>query len=503
MTYARAVRGAGAVVAMICGACSGPALDPESTPGDLAAQVGGHLAAAGAMAGQGAGASDSLAGAADLLLGGALGRARPSLDAVAAAAFAADPTITLLSAAAIRAVHERNQQVRRLIAERILTPENLESEGEDELVYLLGASSTCRPLDSDAVPDPACVRLLQAVPVRARVTTAASGAYRVQFLVGAERIEPLMVQVSSVALNVYLNMPQVKASSALIARVLDRPDPLPARMDGQLRVSLATREDALELMVYVPYDIDIADPASGSSLRVTSAQELGRLLIFSADAPTGRRSLEMSFGPAELVGPWRPGPAGAGGTLRVFLGGLQGRLAYWEGQRRLTASRLTLGTRASSVEVRGQRILEVLFNPSPRDTYDFRLAVEPDAQGVLGLDVAPRLDLQMAWNLAAVAAELPEPPPTYLASQSYQLTIEGPRENIDLGARLEELAWSRAEDPRGLRVVRGALSLYASGAPAPLDAAAGQCLLHRTPAPEDHPILGALEVAACPAPAGP
>jgi hypothetical protein len=502
MKYACIVRRAAAVV-MVCSACSGPELDPQSTPQEIAAQVGKVLAAAGEMAGDQSGTSDAAAGlmgAIDPFLGGALASVRSSLEVVGAS-LASDPSFTLISAAVIRAVHQRDQELRRLLEERVLTLENLETEGEGELVYLLGAESTCRPLDAAPAPDPACVQLLQAVPVRARVTTAPSGSYRVQFLIGPERIEPLMVQVSSLALNAYLYLPQLKSSSALIAAALVRPDPLPARMDGQLRVSLSTREDAVELLLYAPFDISIADEASGSSLLVTSAHELGRLLIFSAYAETGRRSLQTSFGPLDLVVPWRPGPAGAGGMLRVFLAGLEGQLAYWEGQRRLTAAQLTLGRRPSSVEVRGERIVELLLNPNPRDAYDFRLAVEPDAQGLLTLEVEPRLEFQINWNLAAVAAELPAPPPPYLANQSYQLNLEGPREDVYLGARLEELATSSPDDRRGLRVARGELSLYASGAPAPLDAVAGQCLLHRTPAPEDHPILGALEVAACPVPA--
>ena len=494
----------------VLAACNGPAEKAPRGAQEMASSVAALVGAVDAVTG----AADGL----DVLLGKSTGEA---LSARLQASLLAGPfdSLPLLLLAepprnlierlvprgTVSELHRLQQDVRRVLAERLLVPENVESQLDSETIYLLRPEVSCRQLDGDAL-DPRCLRLLSAVEVRVRLTsatTSAAGFQRAFFLIGPDRINPFVVQTSPAALNLFVHLEWLKAASTVLSQALGEADPLPDRLAGEVRLSLVTADDRLELGVYLPRRVELVDDGDGESrgtdplvLRVTSAHPLGRALLLMTEP--GRLTVLASLGPAEVHTVWHPHTAQPPGPLRLLLSGLEGQLTFREAEGTFSASQVTLGPRPSVVEVRGAPVFEVMMNSNQRDAFDFTVRAEPGTAAGRTLRIRPRLDVQARWNLAAVAGDLLQPPPAYLLDDSYQLTIDAPREPAGGSALLESVERQPSEHQGGARVVQGELQLWSSVGPQLVTVGEGQCLLRRQPSSSPSSPLEAFEVRDCP-----
>jgi hypothetical protein len=338
---------------------------------------------------------------------------------------------------AVPELHREVVQARRLLAERVLVPDNLETPGA-EPEYRLRPEVTCRPLADDqrdggdgpggAGRERACVRLLAAVEVRARLETDGPGYQRVAFFVGPERVEPMTVRLTPTLTTVALPLFAARRAAGIIAAALGLPDSLPAQMRGRVEVSFFTREDVVELTVSLPVPVEIADDARAFALRSRSADPLQRVVKATFSAARQDLNGQVWLGPTEIVD----------GQTRLFLAGLTGVGGVTPRERRLSLSRVSLGPVPSFVEVAGERVLEVLLNEGRSDAYNFQIMLRPDASERQTLRLIPRLDLRVTR-----------------AGELLRLFVDGPPDDDRSGALLEEVAG-------GVRVARGSFLLSSS-----------------------------------------
>jgi hypothetical protein len=142
--------------------------------------------------------------------------------------------------------------------------------------------------------------------------------------------------------------------------------------------------------------------------------------------------------------------------------------------------------------VRGDRIIALDLNPADQRAFDATITFTPE--GLPRLALSPRFDLGLMFKLGLVAAELEQagsPVPPHLLDESYRLQLDA------AGGQPPVLQAREHADGGGLEIVSGRLTLSSSRVPEPVTAAAGQCVYPREPAPDQHPVLGTLNVTTC------
>jgi hypothetical protein len=212
------------------------------------------------------------------------------------------------------------------------------------------------------------------------------------------------------------------------------------------------------------------------------------------DGDAGRIVGRVGLGTTEVYVPWQPdGQSIANDQIHVVVGGLTGALAFTQASKEITLTGAGLGAGPSYAEVRGQRIFQVDLNAMDGRMFDATVSFGPSGEPRLA--VQPRFDLAMLWHLAAVAGDFKSPPPAHLLDETYRLLLAPA---AGQGPVLEPYGSDAPGSESGIRVVSGSLSLASSNVPAPVTAAAGQCVTSGEPAPGEHPVLGSLKVKACP-----
>jgi hypothetical protein len=210
-----------------------------------------------------------------------------------------------------------------------------------------------------------------------------------------------------------------------------------------------------------------------------------------ADGASEQLTLELGWPRTDVSAPWDPENTGARNTdLHVMLGGLTGKSILGASAEQVTMT--GLGLPPSFVEVRGTKIGQLTLNPSHGHKLDLTIKTLPGDQ--TRFEIAPRLDLALAFELAAIAGELEEVP-EFLLDETYQLLLAGAAPVV-----VETVAEDSMGSGGGWKLVAGSLTLSTSArADATVTVPAGKCLgENAAPAPEAHPLLGNLAAVDCP-----
>jgi hypothetical protein len=175
----------------------------------------------------------------------------------------------------------------------------------------------------------------------------------------------------------------------------------------------------------------------------------------------------------------------------VSIGGITGAATFAGQKDELRIAGLGVGE--SSYEVKGQRVFDLNLNPQSNHRFDVLTTL--NAAGSPRFEITPRFDLSLAFNLAAIAAQLKDPPAAHLLDETYGLVLVNPAG----AAVVEAVKGNDTGFAGGLKVTAGTLTLSSTKVATPLVVSAGKCLTSvTTPAADAHPILGKLTAIDCP-----
>lgn len=397
------------------------------------------------------------------------------------------------------------QDLEVLLRDRICTDANLESKTADEAIYLLAPATTCVPLPSEGTTeaDPECIDNLTKLPVRVAMTKDGDGA-RLRVLIGAPKFELLAFIVHSDSLAVELSLAQTKKAADLADATLSDATgaggPVegtkPQNLSGKVRLSLDRLDDQrfrFAASVLETVTMDVVDEMGGFLAGLSSASRPGPVFSITGDGLAKTVDVAFDVGETKIRTTWDPKDEGLQNSdLLVVLGGITGQVTGRDDQQKVVLKGLGLGNGSTHVDVRGKRIFQLDLNESDGHKVDLTMDVSDENRSAI--ELAPKLDLQLAFHLAEIQGDFTEPPAAELLDQTYKVVADGANP-----VRMESVG----SDPvtgtgGGLKLTAGKLTLSSSAAPqSTVTVAAGQCLVNVEPAPGAHPILGNLAAASC------
>ena len=384
-----------------------------------------------------------------------------------------------------------------LLRDRIFASTNIEVPGDTVITYLLAGNTVCRPLPSEVLSgapdqvDAECAADVDSLQIRIVVTGDGDG-YRYQILLGPEKHELSTFIIHSDLVAWEMGLAEARSAADYANQTLgNEQEPFPFET-FKGRVKFAAQklgEEKVKLSSGVLEPLDIAGNADAPMAFKMGAADPA--VAVTGDGVADTLMLEMAMPTLEVWAPWDPMETGASNKdLHVSVGGFYGKASLIEMQEQITLEGVGVG--ATSVKVRGTQIFGMAFNPQNNNRMD--LTVKSLGEDQVRFEVAPRFDLGLTFNLAAIAADFSEPPPEFLQNEVYSIVFADGAP-LALETVVENPATGFAG---GFRVVGGTLTLSTSANPAAtVSVPAGMCLTETEPADGAHPLLGNLTSAAC------
>jgi hypothetical protein len=406
---------------------------------------------------------------------------------------------------AAEAVDETANDLEVLLRDRLLTPANLEAQGNGVFTYLLHADPTCKPLpssvDSSANTPPAidadCAEQLPKLQIRLEMSTVADGT-QLRILVGPNKLEVSVFVVGPALIAWEMDLGMAKAAADFVQMALAKPGetvkPAPVKLAGRVRSSLrklGPEHAAAAFSVLQDVSVEADDPMM--SVKTAKADPLFGL---DFDGVAKKASIKLGFGQTDVQAPWDPKDVSPPNRdLHVSVGALGGELQLEDMVKQLTFKGLGVG--ATFVDVRDKRVFQLDLNPADGRKFDATVTV-------VGKDnprvaVNPKVDLSLAFHLDLIAAELTEQPPKFLLSETYSLKLLPAPTAPAIIEGVKEDPITHFEG--GVKMVAASLELASSAAPAAtVSVPSGKCLSKRAgdPPQGSHELLGALAAVDCP-----
>jgi hypothetical protein len=366
-------------------------------------------------------------------------------------------------------------------------------------VYRLAPDPTCKPLPSSAAPgatltvDPDCANDLQRLQVRIVARPDCDGT-RYSIVVGPDKLELAQLIVRSDLLALEMDLAKSRRASEYANQTLGKagsPPPYPQKLEGALRLGLqklGPKKATFVVAVTAPLQIE-SEGDEPMQLRV----DKGEPFSLSADGIGKTITVTTNVGQTDVTAPWDPRNRGLKNLdLHVSIGGVYGQATLTEAARELSIK--SLGVGSSFVAVRGMHIFDLNLNADAGRKLDLRTVL--GANDTPRYEVAPKLDLSLAFNFRAVAAEFEDPPSSALLNETYRVLL------APAGAppAAVEVLRARTGSNGALRLLAGSLTISSSAdARATVTVPMGKCLTTRDPRPPgSHELLGSLAAGDCP-----
>jgi hypothetical protein len=388
---------------------------------------------------------------------------------------------------------ETARDVETLLRDRLLVESNIESKTDSQITYLLKPEPTCRPLPSSGStePDAGCVRDLPKLQVRL-VSEADGDGIRLTVQVGPARDELSAFVIHSDRLAWEVGFARALKAVEFINMTLEpaadqKPYPF-TKLEGRIEVALqklapSKVEGSLGILEAITVEAD--DPQISFN-----TAKAAPLFAVTGDGVARTATLRWGLGQTEVRAPWDPqGLNLKNRDLLVSIGGSYGAATLVADGNQIALQGYGVG--ATFVSVRGTHVFDLDFNPHDGRRMDVLVSAPGD---VPRLAVTPRFDLSLAFNLAAVAGELKDPPPAPLLHETYTVVLDGAVPAV------VEAAKQAPGFGGGIKVVAGTLTVATNGTPATtVVVPAGKCLTGKEMVPMGaHEILGRLDVVSCP-----
>jgi hypothetical protein len=369
------------------------------------------------------------------------------------------------------------------LAELIFTEENHEGDG----IYRLRGATFC---EIDGEIDAECAASIDDLELRVRATPAGDG-MDIGFRFGPEQDEPFVLELRSDRLSAVFNLADLKDAAVFLGGGEAEAE-LPKVMEGVIAFTLLVpSETEVEIQVGVRQAIRFETDSSGTGPAMkleTAASDPAYSVKMTETALT----MAVNVGRTRVTGPWAEiqGDGLELGDLDIDWQGLTYEVVLAAGSESLSVHDIGLGDGTSTMKLDGETLLSVDLNKDSGRRFDIELTLDAAGKPVLTMD--PGIDLQVSYDLRSlseggVAIDAP------LLNSTYSFAVRG-----ETPALQPVEADFLTGFPGGVRVVSGEIAISAEGAAEVLVVPAGKCLVETLPAPDAHPLMGALAAVDCP-----
>jgi hypothetical protein len=342
-----------------------------------------------------------------------------------------------------------DQQIQYL-NEHLFTDANYLGDG----IYQIPAEMVCTTtvdITGNTTIDATCAHQVELAELRVRVSQH-DGTLRFSIQLDAAHDEPLSFELSHTSLEVSVDLDATSRAIAALAPVLGADTPnatLAGQVTGKLDV-LGPAHIRLALTIDRALAIKVADPGQDldgpTAFRFTSAA--AEVTTFEVNGVANTGSLAIDVHATTVHTPSNSDLDLPGVSVNAKLAANQP----------LQLTQIGLGDRTTVLTYNGARALAIDLNPSDGRSLAATLSHDP-ATGVSTLEVAPRLDLQLAIDHATLEDTAPV----------YDVT----RVQLDGSIR-------GRDNSRQVEIVSGSLALTTNPASYGFSAAAGQCVTSTT-----------------------
>ncbi len=323
-----------------------------------------------------------------------------------------------------------------------------------------------------------CIRIVDDLEIRLRITLPGGDGLDVALLVGPARDEVLDLQLRMDSAQLELDLGAIRGAAAHVASVVGARVSLPQVLEGRLRFSVRVQgtEDAV-----VEAGITRAVRAEGNDVHVAIAARdpYFQLAAHGGDDPT--LDVTYDWGHTEVEAPIALG--GPSARLAVDLAGLGGSLHLEGGDPTVRFTGIGFGDATSRATLDGQPLVELDLNAMMGRHTD--LTVTSGARPVV--ELRPGLDLRAAMRLGALE-RLGRSVPSHLRDEVYTVAVTD-------APRLSPV--QLADGTRALEVLAGQIAIASSAVADRIVVPAGRCLARDAYADGEHPVLGRLAARDC------
>lgn len=371
----------------------------------------------------------------------------------------------------------------QLLIDNVFNDAGYEGDG----VYRLRGDVVCVTFDNQI--DQVCADEIDAAEIRFHARLAGDG-MDVTVLVGPARVEPLLVELRSDQVAAIVDLAQAKEAIAFLAGPGTE---LPRVLEGVLAMTLTVHaQDDVSIVAAVREAIRIEAALPGDAGTLSFSTE-ARDPLFAArmNGPDLQLALALDIGRTVLSMPFDMfSETSTGHILSADLGGLSMATTLDDDATAVTISGIGLGQDTTSVKLDDATIFAMDLNADAGRRFD--LTLNPGETGIASFTMAPGFDLSLTFNLRPLV-EIGEAAGDFLLDETLRIAFSGNQPTAEPLAPDFDSGFDG-----GLRVTAGTLAISSTAVAEPVVVEANQCLLSAEPAPDAHPLLGALAVGPCP-----
>jgi len=500
----------GAVFLVACGGTS--TKDDESTSTDLAALAesnveqalrGAHRA--GSFLADSAALADSL---------GSLGGGSESCDTACDSSGFCTTTCTTDPVTVADLQQSRDDMsasidsIMKELREKIFSKENLESEGNGSVTYLLGPKTLCASTTvstptvstpggpsppqggtagtagtastptAEPELDPDCVDQVSRLEPRLRLSSPSAGNVDVELLLTSSKLNPATLELYRDHAGVVVDLGDIKSTLDMLGESTGSLDSLVGKLGFEIRknheLDYSLRANVLADVVVgmhddlgnaVSYGVGASTPTAEVRLDGNARELLGSWDLGAITVKAPLNAFRDTFDPEQYDSFGYPIPRPTyQGALEFLLAGIEGTATFDGNTEKLALSHLGLGDTSSTLKVDGNVLAALDVNAMNGRHFD--LLVEKRSAGT-SLTFSPTLDTSLLLNFAPLANQISDIPPE-LMNDTLRFWLDGQSPSLEVGGDQ-------------LKVLAGTLNFTNTYDPTQnVSAAPGQCVASST-----------------------
>jgi len=355
------------------------------------------------------------------------------------------------------------------LEEKIFADANIETSSDTQVTFLLRGSVVCG-LDFDGAPDQSCIDQVDSAQIRLKVTSPAAGDVDVAVLIGAQKHNPLSIEVHQSLIAAEIDLGGLKGAISELSGGEADPS-LPTTMKGRIRgevEALGANKARAAISVLTPIEVAGGDyalslGASSPALEVTAdgtaktLKALTNLGALRATVPYSTETYDDVTGDYSEVSQ----------VLDVAIAGLTAQFDFTGATDALALTGLGLGDSTSTIKIDGAQILGIDLNADAGRKFSASIASAGDVTTII---VDPKFDLSMAMDFSSLTNN--QDMPARAMADVLSVVLDGATPTLKFTG-----------ENSTFEVVSGNLEMSLKNAGDSITVAAGQCLSTESDAP--------------------
>jgi hypothetical protein len=385
----------------------------------------------------------------------------------------ADPSAPVEPASLDVDLSSQSADLTQYLEEKIFADANIETSSDTQVTFLLRGSVVCDADPFDGSADQGCIDQVDNAQVRLKVTSPAAGDVDVAVLIGAQKHNPLSIEVHQSLIAAEIDLAGIKGAITTLSNGELDPS-LPTTMTGRIRGEVEVLgTDKARAAVSILSAINV----SGGDYAVTLAASSPAFEI-TADGTAKTLVALTNLGAMHATGPYTTETyddvtgdfSEVSQVLDIAIAGLSAQMDFAGSSDTLNLSNLGLGDATSVIKLDGAQLLGIDLNADAGRKFAASIANVDDITTII---VDPKFDLKVAMDFSSLSNN--QDMPAWAMGDILHVALDGTTPTLRFTC-----------DSSTFEVVSGNLEMSLMTAGDSITVAAGQCL---TVESNDAPVI--------------